>query len=173
MYRCRAWALQLGLNLSPQLMPVEQSLGRRGAATTSAHKPSCFVVTAPGRLAAPKDLFLHRDRYTKTVGDVAPHRYPHCHQVTSCDTQLLQTQRPGGVLGTNLGPVVHLRCSSVLSQLCWLWVGQGQATWTPRDKAAKGLQHCSSSCIQKHISRGLLSLLYLQGESHESGSNRG
>lgn len=61
-------ALQLGLNLSPQLMLVEQSLGRSGAGTTSAHKPSCFILTTPGRLAAPEDLFLHEDRYTNTAG---------------------------------------------------------------------------------------------------------
>lgn len=58
MYRCQAWALQLGLHLSPQLMPVEQSLGRSGAATTSAHKPSCFVLTTAGRLAAPEEFLF-------------------------------------------------------------------------------------------------------------------
>lgn len=49
-------ALQLGLNISLQLMSVEQSLGRSGAGATSAHKPSCIISTAPERLTALQEL---------------------------------------------------------------------------------------------------------------------
>lgn len=49
-------ALQLSLNISPQLMSAEQSLGRSSAGTTSACKPSCVVLTAPERLTAPEEL---------------------------------------------------------------------------------------------------------------------
>lgn len=52
----RNTALQLGFNISSQLMTVEQSLGRSGTGTTSAYKPSCIILTAPERLMASEEL---------------------------------------------------------------------------------------------------------------------
>lgn len=51
-------ALKLRLNISSQLMSAEQSLGRSGAGTTSAHKPSCIILNAPERLMALEELQL-------------------------------------------------------------------------------------------------------------------
>lgn len=49
-------ALQLDLNISPQLMSAEQSFGRSGEGTTSAHKPSCVILNTLERLMAPEEL---------------------------------------------------------------------------------------------------------------------
>lgn len=49
-------ALQQGLSISPQLMSAEQSIGRSGTGSTSAHKPFCFILKAPEKLTAPEEL---------------------------------------------------------------------------------------------------------------------
>lgn len=52
----RHTALQLGLNISPQLMSAEQSFDRSSTETTRACKPFCVISTAPERLTALEEL---------------------------------------------------------------------------------------------------------------------
>lgn len=161
MYRCRACGTAARVKPFPTADACGAEPWQKWCSNHSCSQAFLFCLNRSWKAGGPQASLSPQGQVHSTAGGRGSTQIP--------------SLPPGDLLGYSAPSPEAWGCPGIqlLSQLCqecWLWLGRGRATWTPRDKTAKGFQHCSGSYIQKHISRGLL---YLQGESHESDSNRG